>query len=314
MALLRAISPSDPLTNLVLEGLEASAPILRDIQFYARGGSSDLLKTQREAETPASIFRSLNEANTATGATPNYDTIAKKIVSFDAKVDVILEDRNEDPEAELAQQTRLKANEAGWILQEQAFEGDVAGDAESFDGLRNLVDASWQLEVDTNGIVLQLGNSDDAVTAQQVAIEKLQQLFAMVRGGASHAYMNEYLKIRLLTIAKNLGFYRQSKDELGNTIEQIGDVIIRGAGYTKAGTPLLPFDETVGTATNCSSIFAVRWGERVELTALTSVGVKARYAGQSGNFITNNVNLDMALALQNPTALVQSSGWRLVVS
>lgn len=314
MALLREISPSDPLTQLVLEGLEFSAPILRDIQFYARSGSSDLVKTAREAETPASIFRSLNESNTATGASPNYDTIAKKIVSYDAKVDVILEDRNEDVETELAHQTRLKANEAGWILQEKVFEGDSGSDAEEFDGLRTLVSPSWVLETDTNGIVLLLGNSDAAVEAQQVAIEKLLQLFSQVRGGASHAYMNEDLKVRWLTIAKNLGYYRQSKDEIGNTIEQIGDVIIRGAGRAKNGTALLPFDETVGAASNCSSIFAVRWGERINMTALTSVGVKARFAGQSGNFVINNVNLDMALVAQDATALVQSKGWRLTAA
>jgi len=88
-------------------------------------------------------------------------------------------------------------------------------------------------------------------------------------------------------------------------------VIVRGAGYTKAGVPLLPFDETVGANSNCGSIFCVRWSERVDLTALTSVGLKARYAGQSGNLITNNVNLDMALVLQDPVALVQVKGWRI---
>jgi len=316
--LLRQISPSDPVTRLALDGLESRCPILQDVQFYSRPGSADRVKQSREAETPSSIFRSLNESpNSATGATPTYLTPAKKIVSFDAKVDVILEDRNEDPEAELAYQTRLKAEEAGWILQNKFFEGDDAADAESFDGLRNKVDAAWTLQAGVSGgdgVVLQLGNSDDAVAAQQTAVEELLKLFATVRGGASHAYMNEYLKIRWLTVAKALGYYRLSKDELGNDIELIGSTIIRGAGFSKAGTPLLPFTETAGAASNASSIFAARWAERSDLTALTSVGLKARYAGQSGNFLINNVNMDMELVLQDVTALVQSKGWRLSAS
>jgi len=311
MALLREISPSDPVSLLAIEGLEATAPIVRDIQFYTRAGNADSVKKAREAETPTTIFRSLNEDNVATGPTPSYPAYTKKIVSFDAKVDVILEDRNEDPETELAVQTKLKAMEAGWIFQEQFFEGDSAIDPESFDGIRKIVNVSWVKTVATDGLQLTLGNSDAAVANQQKAIEELLKLFATVRGGATHAYMNEFLKIRWLTIAKNLGYYRQSKDELGNTVEMIGDVVIRGAGYKKDGTPLLPFNETVGLSTDCSSIFAVRWGERVDLTALTSVGLKGRYAGQIGNFIINNVNMDMVLVLQNDTALVQSKGWRL---
>lgn len=316
--LLQQISPNDPVTSLALEGLLSSAPILQDAQFYSRTGSADRVKETREAETPASIFRSLNESpNSATGAAPNYLTPAKKIVSYDAKVDTILEHRNEDAEAELAHQTRLKSEEAGWILQEKFFEGDDAVDPESFDGLRNKVSGDWLLqagEAGGNGVVLLLGNSDEAVAAQQTSTEELLKLFAMVRGGATHCYMNEFLKIRWITVAKALGYYRQTKDELGNLVDNIGTTIIRGAGFAKNGTPLLPFNETVGAASNASSIFAVRWGERINLSVLTSVGLKAQYAGQSGNYIINNVNMDIELVLQNPTALVQSQGWRLAVS
>jgi hypothetical protein len=86
---------------------------------------------------------------------------------------------------------------------------------------------------------------------------------------------------------------------------------VRGAGYQEDGDTLLPFTESVGGDSNCSSMFFARWGERRDLTLLTSVGVRGRYSGQVGNFIINNVNLDAVLHLQNPTALVQSRGWRI---
>jgi len=305
--LLRQVSTSDPVSQLALAGLEETAPILQDAQFYTRPGSADRVKHAREGTAKTKITRSLNEANTATAPTVSYDTPAKKIVSFDVKVDVILEDRNEDAEAELAHQTFLESIEAGWELQELFFEGDNGADAEDFDGMRNIVNATWIL---TDGLLIPAGNADAIVEAQQLAVEKFMQHSARVRGGASHAYMNEYLKIRWLTIAKALGYYRQSKDELGNMIEQIGNVVIRGAGYAKAGTPLLPFTETSPNPSS-SSIFFVRWGERRNLTLLTSVGVKGRFAGQSGNFIINNINLDATLYLQDDTALVQSKGWTL---
>ncbi len=304
MALLRAISAGDPVSSLALEGLEETCPILQDAQFYTRGGSAERVKVMREGAVKTKITRSLNEDNAAVKPVPSYDTPAKKIVSFDSTADVILEDRNEEPEAELAVQTRLDAREAGWVLQEMFFEGDDAADAEDFDGMRNLVDAAWLF---TDGLYVPVGNSDGNVSAQQLAIEKFMQAIARVRGGATHVYMNEYLKMRWLTVAKTLGYYRQSKDELGNAIDMIGNTIIRGAGYSKAGTPLLPFTETGSK----SSMFFARWGERTNMTLLTSVGVKARYAGQTGNQIINNVNLDAVMYLQDVTSLVQVSGWSI---
>ncbi len=308
--LIQKISSADPLTKLVVDGLLRTAPILADVEFYSKTGSADSIRKSSDSENNV-IFRSLNEVNEVNPADATYEPVSKKIISFDAKVDVMLEDRNEDPETELAVQTRIEAENAGYILQDKIFNGNTAMNNEEFDGFINIVDNSKVSAIATNGLVLPLGSSDSKITAQQQAIEELLKLFASVRGGATHAYMNEYLKIRWLTIAKNLGYYRQEKDELGSTVEKIGNVIIRGAGYKKDGTTLLPFNETIGSATNCSSVFVARWGERIDVTALTSVGVKARYAGQSGNLLINNVNLDMTLVLQNENALVQSQGWRL---
>ncbi|NIR49936.1 hypothetical protein GWO43_15670 [candidate division KSB1 bacterium] len=276
--------------------------------FYTRTGSSDLVKDAKLDSAETKITRSINEDNVATPPTRPETTIAKKIVSFDAKVDVTLEDRNEDPETELAQETLQKARDASWRLQEMFFEADTGSDSEDFDGMRQLVHASWKL---TDGVLVPVGGSDSMVEAQQLAIEKFLQHSARVRGGASHAYMNEFLKIRWLTIAKHLGYYRQSKDELGSVIEMIGNVILRGAGYKENGNTLLPFNKSVGGFSNTSEIFFVRWGERTDLTLLTSVGVRGRFAGQIGNFLVNNINMDAVMHAQNRTALVQSQGWRL---
>lgn len=300
--LLNQISPNDPATRVALEGLMSACPILQDAQFYTKSGAADSLKRARRATEKTKITRSLNESNTATGPTPIYDPVTKKIVSFDAKVDVTLEDRNEDPEAELAVQTRLEGEEAGYVLQEMFFTGDAAGDAEDFDGMANLVSADY---IKTDGALLPVGG-DAVKSAQQVAMERLRQHVATVRGGATHMYMNEWLKVRLVTVAKNLGFYDNIQN-LDGLIERVGGVIIRGAGYDRDGAPLLPFTEDGAT----SSIWLVRWSERKDLTCLTSVGLKARYAGQIGNHLINNVNMDCVLHLQNPAALVQSSGWKL---
>lgn len=306
---LRVISPSDPVTLAVLAGLDKSAlAFTQDVEFYSKPGPADSVKRAKDTALASQIFRALNTNNTPSTYTPTYDPVTKKIVSFDTSVDVSLEDRNEDPEAELAQLTMIDAENVGYVLQEKFFEGDTdqSEDELGFDGLRKLATDLGNVVAATNALA-PVGNSDANFSAQQLFIEELLRFFKKIRGGATHCYVNEDIKIRLLTIAKNLGYYRLSKDELGNEVDQIGSVIIRGAGYKENGDALLPFTEDGNT----SSIFACRHGERTNLTCLTSVGIKARYAGQVGNMLVNNVNMDAVLHLQAPTALYQLTGLAL---
>jgi len=303
---IREISQNDPISNLALDGLLESAPILDDAQFYSSDGNADTLKDALTGSDPAGkITRSINEANPESTHTRPETAYPKKLVSFTSKADAALEDRNIDPNTELAQITYQDAYRRGFVLQNMFFEGDSAADAEDFDGFRNLVTAGNILN---DGVVVPVGG--DAVAAdQQTAIERLLQHFASVRGGAQFAYMNDSLRIRWLTVAKKLGYYSQSHDELGNQIERIGDTIIRGAGKDYAGADLLPFTETVPVA-NSSSIFLARYAERMNLTALTSAGVHGRFS-EDATFLKNTVNFDITLILQDPKALVQSQGWRL---
>lgn len=308
MPKLNAISPSDPISRLALKGIMKNAPILMDAEFFTRTGPSDVIKREPESSDTA-LFRSINEDNSPTPGARNYDTYAKKILSYDAKVDVILEDRNEDVTAELATQLLKESENRGFILQEKFFEGDDGSDPEEFDGFRNIVQTIY--DHGDSDILLPLGNSDTNKALMQAAYEQFQKDARKVPGGATHAYMNGTLKIRWLSIAKELGYYRMSKDELGSTIEMIGNIIIRDAGLKKNGDDILPFSETVGGNTTTSSVFFCRWGNRSDLSVLTSRGLVGRDAGQIGNFYINNVNMDAVLTLQNYNALVQSKGWAL---
>jgi hypothetical protein len=314
--LLREISPSDPVTTVVLRGLEFSAPILQDAQFYPADGNADSLKERRESAAKAKITRGLNEENTPAPPTPAYVTGTKKIISFTSTVDRILEQRNADIEAELFTETYNDSVQAGYRVQDLFFNGDVAADAENFDGLFNVVNSSYVYEgVDDGGVLVPVGGSDDTIADKEVAVERFLQSAERVKGGAQVCYMNNALKVRWLTVAKSLNYYRSSKDELGNTIDMINDVVIRGAGRTSTGSYLLPFTEDDGLGnSNTSSMFFVRWGEKTDVTVLTSIGVRGEYDGPVGQQYQNSVNGDAVIMLVDPTALVQVKGWRVTVS
>lgn len=313
MALLRAISPNDPISTRAIDGLEETAPILQDAEFYTRGGPGDKVKKAGDSDD-TELFRGLNEPNNPTPRDVNYDEPAKALLSYDATADVALEDRNESPEEELADQTYLESRNRGYILQEKFFEADSAKNGQEFDGLRVRVPSRNVVRPDSK-IVLPLGG-DSKKAAQMAAMVAIMDFIDRIPGGASHLYVNVRIRTRLLVVAKNLGFYSQGKDELGNTVDRIGDTIVRSAGRKKSGGTILPFDETYESAAGdqiagTSSMFACRWAERADLSALTSVGMRGRYAGQQGNLITNNMNMDASLLLQDDNALHEHKGLAL---
>lgn len=308
---LREASVTNPVTNIILDEMEQSAPVLRDLEFYRATGSAPTVKQGREPGTGNVGFRSINEDQVSTGPTRVETARPKKIMGFEAKVDRVLEDRNEDVEGELEQETRLKAEEAGYLFQEKFFEGDSANDAEEFDGLRALVKAG-KVVTPAAPLVLSLGG-DSVKGAQMHFMEEILRFFARVPGGATHAYFNADLLIRMIIVAKALGYYRQSKDAIDSTLENdmIGETIVRSASRKYNGDPLLPFGETLGAANDTSSAFAVRHAERRHLTAVTSVGVNADYEGLRGKFHVNTMDLDMATVLQHDAAIWQLKGLRM---
>jgi len=304
---IREVSPNDPVSQLALEGLVEGAPILQDAEFYTRDGSADNLKQNRTG-TATTLFRSLNENNVAVPPSPVYLALAKKIASFDAKVDVVLEDRNEDPEAELAVQTRLEAIAHGFMLQEAFFTADEGTNSEAFNGLATLVKPA-QVIAPASALVLKLGD-DTVKLSQQVFVEQVMDIAERIPGGTGdiHMYLPGLMKARFTAVAKSLGYYSDELDDMSRRVERVGNLVLRSAGHKADGSLLLPFNKTVGANTKTSSIFFARWGERTGLTCLTSVGVKGRYAGQVGNFLINNVNLDIAIAEATPKSLWELRG------
>lgn len=304
---IRQASPGDPLTSAALGALIETAPILEDLEFYTRPGTSDTIYEDFDAGAKAKITRSLNEDNTATAPTPVPQTLTKAIVSFDAKVDTVYLQRGYDIPSEMQTQLRREARQAGFRFQYLVFEGDVAVDAEDFNGFRKIAKTAYK---NTAGLIVPAGNADSVVESQQLAVEAFLNQAAVLRAANPIAYMNETLRARWVTVAKNLGYYRQSIDELGRQIERIGNVVLKGAGYGSDGAALLPFTETANGGSS-SSIFFVEHAEGDKVTALTSAGFVAEDNGKVGSHFIVNCNMDMQLGIRTPWSLVISQGWKL---
>lgn len=309
MPTLREVSPTDPVTTRALDWFEEAAPVLEDLEFVVESGNASRNKDRADAADSSSLFRDLNEDVDGTAADRNYETVPKRIVQFKAKVDSVLEDRDEDPEGELMEQTEEEAYIKGFEFQNAVFNADNGTNAKAFDGFEAICAAKGLVTTPASPITVPLGNSDANRTAQQQAMEKLINFFKWVK--ASHAYMPVQLKTRLLTVAKALNYYRSSKDALGNEVEMIGDTIIRSAGFAadQSDEEVIKFNETVGGNSSTASIFACNHSE-MGLKCATSAGMVVRNFTE-GDFLVNSGNLDMTIVLTNSRNLHQYQGWAL---
>lgn len=313
------LSATDPRTTLVLNNFVEAAPIVEDLNaesaFYTRNGDSDRVREGRKADS-GGIFRGMNEDNNQSAANVTYVTGDKKIVSFSPNVDKMNEQRGNDIDSELAYETGQMSEDAGYEFQKAMFEGDSGTNADSIDGFRSLV-KSANVETPDNKLVVPLGG-DSKKQEQQEFIEYFMNWMESIPGGADYVYVNGKLKTRLLLVAKNVGFYSEGKDALGNEVDMIGEVAIKSAGWGPDRNRLLPFTESYTdsgstTHTNTSSAFAVRYGTRRQVTMLTSNGgcLVDFDPNYSSNKIAHHVNMDTAPIVQEPDALQQLEGLAL---
>eukprot|EP00825_Cyclidium_porcatum_P011855 TRINITY_DN16131_c0_g1_i1.p2 TRINITY_DN16131_c0_g1~~TRINITY_DN16131_c0_g1_i1.p2 ORF type:complete len:173 (-),score=29.97 TRINITY_DN16131_c0_g1_i1:114-632(-) len=126
------------------------------------------------------------------------------------------------------------------------------------------------LKAAENGLSVTLGNSDAAKNAQQKFLELVQQLLTAVDGGAQVLFADGKTISRLTTIARE--FITTQVNEFGQPVKYFNNVPILSAGYDNAGGLVIGHAEACGNANNTTSIYAVRFGEKADLSIGTNVG------------------------------------------
>ena len=161
-----------------------------------------------------------------------------------------------------------------------------------------------------NGLAVPLGNDNASKTAQQKFLEAINQLIQKVDGGAQALFMNAFVLSRLTTIARE--FIQWQPNTFGMLVPYYNGVPLRDAGYDKTGDLVIPNDETVGNNNDCTSVYAVRFGEAGDLSIATNVGVEVKDLGLVGVHYTHSVEFDADLVLLNDLAVARLEGIEVV--
>lgn len=241
---------NDVLLAGVIETVIEESPVLSSMPFIEIVGNG--LTYNQQNAPPSASFLAVGEAWTESTPTFTQQTATLKILGGDADVDNYLAATRSNVQDLEAAVLQLKARAVQRLFDDAFISGDTGVDADAFDGLDKLCAPAQTVGNGTNGGPLTL--------------DKLDELIDAVKGGKPHMLVMNRRARRLLNAkVRNAGTLLETdRDELGRMV-QFYD-----------GTPIgisdfVPNDFVVGTSTDCTTIFALQFGED-GVAGLTSPG------------------------------------------
>ncbi|MEU9047500.1 MULTISPECIES: major capsid protein [unclassified Kitasatospora] len=261
----------------VIETFVQESPILDRLPLMTIEGNAYAYNS--EATLPGVEFRAVNAAYSESTGTVNTKTESLVILGGDADVDTFIAKTRGNLNDQRAIQEQLKVKASAYKFQDAFFNGDTATDPQGFDGLRKRLVGAQVLSAGTNGMGPIAGGHD--------FFDALDALIAQVPGlsaGNGALYANRKIIAKIASSARRLGGYEMVQEALtGKRVATYQGIPLLDPGQTAAGVDILPTTETQGTATDASSIYAVKFGRSEgdkAVTGLTNGGVTVRDLGE----------------------------------
>ncbi len=241
---------NDIILQGVVETIVLDSPILQALPFIEITGNG--LTYNRENTNPAATF--FNVGDTWTEATPTFSQITATlaIVGGDADIDNYLLTTRSNIQDMQAAVIRLKAKAVQQKFEDTFINGDTAVDAKSFDGVDKLT---------TGGQIATMG-----VNGATLSLAKLDEVIDLVKGGPpAMLLMSKRTRRSLNNLARTSGSFLQTdRNQFGQMVQYYDGVPIGVSDYINDA-------KTVGTSTDCSTVYAMQMGEGA-LAGLTAPG------------------------------------------
>ena len=232
---------NDVLLEGVIETVINDSPILQRLPFIEiRRQRADL--QPRERRRDGELLRGRRHLD---GEHPTFTQIstALTILGGDADIDnYVARTRNNVQDIEAAV-VELKAKAVQQKFDDTFITGDTGTDANAFDGIDVLCAAGQTVSMGTNGVTMTL--------------DKLDDLVDLVRGGKPEMLLmsrRSRRTLKQLARASGSGVVEHDRDEFGRMVAFYDGIAIGVNDY-------ITDDKTVGTSSDCSTIYALQFGE-----------------------------------------------------
>ncbi len=224
----------------VIETIVKDSPVLQVLPFIDVNGNA--VTYNREATMASASW--FDVGDTWTESTPTFTqvTTSLKILGGDADVDQYLARTRSNVQDVEAAVLELKAKAVRDAFETAFIAGDSAVNAKQFDGLAKLVTTGQTITAGTNGAPLTLAMLDEL-------IDKVRP------GRPDLLLMSKRTRRQLTQLVRASGAFLETRQNRFGTFQEFY------AGIPVGVSDYVPDNETQGTATNCSSVYAVQVGE-----------------------------------------------------
>jgi hypothetical protein len=282
---------NDILLTGVIETVIQESPVLQVLPFIEIVGNG--LTYNRENAAATAAFYDVGDSWTESTPTFTQITATLKILGGDADIDNFLmatRSNLQDLEAAIVQ---LKAKALQQKFEDTFVNGDTSVDAKAFDGIDKLCVSGQTVSMGTNGATLTLA--------------KLDELVDTVKGGKPQLLLMSKRSRRTLNgLARSAGaFLETDRNEFGQMVQFYDGIPIGACDYISDA-------KTVGTSTDCSTIYAMQSGEGAlaGLTAPGGLAVERVGSLETKDATRTRVKWYVSLALFNTLKLARLIGVR----
>lgn len=309
------IAAGDDLTRKMAQEVVKKSPLLASyIEFFKKPGSAVTVRTGGTTDGIDGQTRALGSNYTPQTVAPTYTTASRKMLGDTVRIDVAYERMGFDISSELSNQLTRRVREMGYAFNYALIKGDPEAKATQFAGLEKLITTNRTIITSANGMPIVMGNSDSAKKSQQAFLEKLDEAIAMCEGTNKVIVSNAQILARLNAIARE--YLTIQKNEFGVPITHYNQIPLINAGDYQSAlgaySPILGFDETLGTSTDCTSLFVASFEEEDGVSFATCDGGFMVYPVQKvGNFYECTYELIADSMLIRASALSKLEGLRL---
>lgn len=250
---------NDMLLRGVIETVVKESSVLNYLPFMQVTGTA--VTYNREATMPAAAF--YEPGDTWAEATPTFTqhTAHLSILGGDADVDNFLQATYSDSNDIEAEVVANRAKAVAHAFSDSFFNGDIATDAKSFDGLHKLIPSAQTLEAGTNGATLTL--------------DMMDELIDLVRPGAPGALFMSRSTRRQLK-----GLRRSSGAVLETSINQFGQQVEMYDGIPIVVDDFISETQEQGTSSEATSIYAVKFGQGAGVLGLEHGDITVERVGE----------------------------------
>ena len=283
---------NDMLLSGVVETIVNESPVLQHLPFIEIVGNS--LTYNRENAAPTVAFYDVGDTWDESTPTFTQVTAILKILGGDADADNYVAATRSNIQDLEAAVVELKAKAVQQKFDDTFINGDTDTASKSFDGIDKLTPAGQTVSMGTNGATLTL--------------DKLDELIDKVKTGKPDILImsrRPRRKMNSLVRDSGSGFLQSDRDMLGRMVQYYDGVPIGISDWVAD-------DRRVGTSQDCSTVYAVQFGEEgvSGLTGPSGLQVERVGSLETKDATRTRVKWYVAVALFSTVKLAKLTGVR----